>query len=66
MLSSSGIGGGGLGMNGSINGVDGIGNGGFRGSRPGMGLQQAVPQQQREPFTPLEIGASGDVKRTRR
>jgi len=53
-------------MNGSINGVDGIGNGGFRGSRPGMGLQQAVPQQQREPFTPLEIGASGDVKRTRR
>ena len=63
MLSSSDIGGGGLGMNSSINGT---GNGGFRGSRPGMGLQQAVPQQQREPFMPLEIGASGDVKRTRR
>jgi len=65
MSSSSNLGGG-LGMNVGITGTGSIGNGGFRGSRPGMGLQQAAPQQQREPFMPLEIGESGDIKRIRR
>lgn len=65
MSSSSNFGGGGLGMNVGITGTSSVGNGGFRGSRPGMGLQQAAPQR-REPFMPIEIGESGDTKRIRR
>jgi len=66
MSSGSNFGGVGLGMNVGITGTGSISNGGFRGSRPGMGLQQAAPQQRREPFIPLEIGESGDIKRIRR
>lgn len=56
------------GTGGNSSGVNtgGVGGGGFRGPRPGMGLQQAAPQQRREPFLPLEIGDSGVVKRIRR
>ncbi|KAJ3569182.1 hypothetical protein NP233_g5225 [Leucocoprinus birnbaumii] len=67
MSSGSGGGGGGSTMNHSGAAVSGNGGGGFRGSRPGMGLQQAAPQQQRrEPFAPLEVGEGGDIKRIRR
>jgi hypothetical protein len=53
----------GIGMN-SVN--DSVITSVFRSARPGMGLMQAIPQQRREPFAPLEIGQGGDVKRVKR
>ncbi|KAF9446010.1 hypothetical protein P691DRAFT_674478 [Macrolepiota fuliginosa MF-IS2] len=45
--------------------ANGVNAGGRRDSRPGMGLQQAAPSR-REPFAPLDVGESGDVKRIKR
>ncbi len=49
----------------SNSGNSGINAGGHRTSRPGMGLQQAVPLR-REPFVQLRVGQGGDVKRLKR